>query len=520
MRLVAVPDDHEFGNDGLWERVRAKVVELLDDKKIKIACVDFVRFTWLEKKKDGEVEVDEDEGEDDGGEEDFDYDSVPPIKPIEDGDRHYSNPTIWVGVVPNTLTADTAFDATKGIRSFLNGLNVTDIDIAYRETVPKSSVSRALFAPVGIVDHRKDFIDPVSVALSLPIAGLKTTMQGTMGPFFHVDNTLYAITVRHNLFLADGGNDEFKFSTAAPNIHVVLMGNPAFTNYLASIQAEIETLIDSVDAIEKKIKTHTSNMQHGIGLPQPQIDLNTHVAERDRLRGKINALQDFFAVIKRRWGKITRRVIGHVVWAPSIGVGVPPHQYTRDLCVVQLYKENFYNLLGNVLNLGPEYTSTKLKSLFYERDDVKSTFKYPTDGLLPLLTSQQISNPDNKNVTGDPIRRAIKRGFTTKTTVGTISRYMSFARKYFPTGNLESIELPILPHENETGTFSKGGDSGSTIVSPKGEYISLLTSGTNKGTDGSDITYSTPFEWAWELVCKQFPGANLYWDDIEAFLAA
>ena len=25
MRLVAVPDDHEFGEDGLWERVRAKV---------------------------------------------------------------------------------------------------------------------------------------------------------------------------------------------------------------------------------------------------------------------------------------------------------------------------------------------------------------------------------------------------------------------------------------------------------------------------------------------------------------
>lgn len=174
-------------------------------------------------------------------------------------------------------------------------------------------------------------------------------------------------------------------------------------------------------------------------------------------------------------------------------------------------------------HLGPEYTSTKLKALLYERDDVESTFKYPADGLLILrniLTAQQISNPDNKTLEGDLIRRAIKRGFTTNTTVGTISRFMSFARKYFPTGNLESIELPILPHENETGTFSKGGDSGSTIVSPKGEFISLLTGGTNKGTDGSDITYSTVFAWVWELVREQFPGANLYWDDIAAFLAA
>ena len=159
----------------------------------------------------------------------------------------------------------------------------------------------------------------------------------------------------------------------------------------------------------------------------------------------------------------------------------------------------------------------------HERDNVQSTFKYPDDGLLTLrniLSAEQISNPDTKNLEGDPIRRALKRGFATNTTVGTISRFMSFVRKYFLTGKLESIELPILPHEKETGTFSKGGDSGSIIVSPKGEFISLLTGGTNKRTDGSDITYSTAFEWIWELVRGEFPGANLYFDDIAAFLAA
>ena len=172
-------------------------------------------------------------------------------------------------------------------------------------------------------------------------------------------------------------------------------------------------------------------------------------------------------------------------------------------------------------HLGPEYTSVKLKALLQERKDVPSTFKYPDDGLLALqsiLTAQQITNPDNKSLEGDLVRRAIKRGFATNTTVGTISRYMSFVRKYFLTGRLESIELPIIPHENETGTFSKEGDSGSIIVSPRGEFISLLTSGTNMGSDGSDITYSTIFEWVWELVREKFPGANLCWDDVAAFL--
>ena len=130
------------------------------------------------------------------------------------------------------------------------------------------------------------------------------------------------------------------------------MGNPAFTNYLASIQAHIGTLIDSVDAIEKKITTLTNNVRDGVGLPKSQTDLDVHIIERDRLRDIINTLKDFFVDIKKRWGKTARRVIGHVVWAPPIGVGVAPHQYTRDLCVVQLYKESFSNLLGNVLSLG------------------------------------------------------------------------------------------------------------------------------------------------------------------------
>ena len=57
------------------------------------------------------------------------------------------------------------------------------------------------------------------------------------------------------------------------------------------------------------------------------------------------------------------------------------------------------------------------------------------------------------------------------------------------------------------------------IVSALGEFVALLTGGTNKGTDGSDVTFATLFEWVWELVKDEFPGANLYFDDLEAFFA-
>lgn len=173
--------------------------------------------------------------------------------------------------------------------------------------------------------------------------------------------------------------------------------------------------------------------------------------------------------------------------------------------------------------LGPEIKSEDFKRLMYERIDVPSEFKYPPHGLLPMrgmLTANEVNNRNSLDSQGDRIRRVIKRGFTTNTTVGTLSRFISFVRKYNISGTLESLELAILPHENITGTFSKGGDSGSMGVSAKGAYVGKVSGGTNKGTDGTDITYATLFEYDWELILAEFPGANLYWDDIPAFLAA
>lgn len=159
----------------------------------------------------------------------------------------------------------------------------------------------------------------------------------------------------------------------------------------------------------------------------------------------------------------------------------------------------------------------------YERIDVPSEFKYPPHGLLHMggmLTANDVNNPNSLDSQGDRIRRVIKRGFTTNTTVGTLSRFISFVRKYNITGTLESLELAILPHENVTGAYSKGGDSGAMGVSATGAYVGKVSGGTNKGTDGSDITYATLFEYDWQLILEEFPGANLYWDNIPAFLAA
>ena len=130
------------------------------------------------------------------------------------------------------------------------------------------------------------------------------------------------------------------------------MGALAFKNYLVSIQALIGTHIDAVASLEKKITTFRGRVQDGINVVESQKNLGKHETELANTRTKIKDLKNFFVDIKKKWSKAKERVIGFVRWAPPIGVGVAPHRYTRDLCVIELYKEKFKFMIGNVLSLG------------------------------------------------------------------------------------------------------------------------------------------------------------------------
>ena len=130
------------------------------------------------------------------------------------------------------------------------------------------------------------------------------------------------------------------------------MGAPAFKNYLASIQALISTHIDAVASLEKKITTFRGRVQAGVDVVESQKKLGERETELASTRIKIDHLKNFFVNIKKNWSKAKERVIGFVRWAPSIGVGIAPHRYTRDLCVIELDKKKFRSLIGNVLSLG------------------------------------------------------------------------------------------------------------------------------------------------------------------------
>lgn len=115
--------------------------------------------------------------------------------------------------MPNTLTGAVAHESAAEILGLLKEFGIAGVDVAYRESVTKFLHGPDLFAPVSDLDPLKDVIENLSTPLSLPIAGQKTTMQGTLCCYFRVRNDLYAATARHNVFPLNDlkDNEEYNY---------------------------------------------------------------------------------------------------------------------------------------------------------------------------------------------------------------------------------------------------------------------------------------------------------------------
>jgi hypothetical protein len=70
--------------------------------------------------------------------------------------------TIWIGVLPDSLTADVAFDSCNDILQSLEKHDIFGIEAAFLESMAKHLEGSELYAPVS--DHHllKNVIDPVT----------------------------------------------------------------------------------------------------------------------------------------------------------------------------------------------------------------------------------------------------------------------------------------------------------------------------------------------------------------------
>jgi hypothetical protein len=96
------------------------------------------------------------------------------------------------------------------------------------------------------------------------------------------------------------------------------------------------------------------------------------------------------------------------------------------------------------------------------------------------------------------MRYVIKYGLTMHTTISCLTGFESHVRRYFTLGSRYSMEAAVYLYDNDSGPFSKGGDSGSIIVNALGKFIALLTCSMGP-TNSSDIMFGSPMHWLWEI---------------------
>ena len=134
--------------------------------------------------------------------------------------------------------------------------------------------------------------------------------------------------------------------------------------------------------------------------------------------------------------------------------------------------------------------------LMFPQPEDRAEYQYPDDGLLQafgVVKDNEIHQPQHLDVHGEKALLVVKNGLTTGTTIGRVNGLDSFTRVY-PNYGIEhtSIETAILPYNNKRGLFSAPGDSGSIILDRAGRIVALLTGGGGT-TDGTDVTYGTPY---------------------------
>ena len=106
----------------------------------------------------------------------------------------------------------------------------------------------------------------------------------------------------------------------------------------------------------------------------------------------------------------------------------------------------------------------------------------------------------------------IKRGLTARTTIGQLNGFMSHVRRYFTLENCDSVKVAVYQYYNDSGPFSRSGDSGCIVVDALGKFVMLLTGGTGS-TDSSDIMFGSPMFWLWDVIKEAFSDANICFKD-------
>ncbi|KAF8826956.1 hypothetical protein HHX47_DHR5000643 [Lentinula edodes] len=341
--------------NGVWDSVGPQIIDLLNARKIDWTSVDPARFFTHAPL-----------GEDPKG-------SLGPV-------------VIWVSVIPDSTSADTAHEVSQQILTLLQKNGVNSAVVEWREVVLQMLAGLPLMCHVDVSDathHVRRFPTPL-LGTPLTTEGME---EGTLTLWFH----------------------EIKDND----------GNPS----------------------NKTLPSYR---------PRPRRSAANEKAIQARQRQLVNDtkvtidLQALHEDATKYWSDLKLyRNIGHVQYAEAISVDVEGGtRYTSDWAAFVAdeakVKDEFE---GNVVDLGSKYSPNVPTHMFNPPGGGSTTFKFPYDRKLRIegcATKEDLSHPAEFDSECQHCLMVGKNGNTTDLTIGRYAGLVSFTRNQ---AGIESIEL-------------------------------------------------------------------------------
>jgi len=324
---------HPIADNGAWPSVLRRIAATLDSLKVALTSINPLSYA-------------------NAGEADLICDFV-----------------ISIGVKPHSLLYDAAVAAGAAVHEILVELGYPTIQVAFVESVVhRSGPGTKLPSFNPLLDDLPALRMPFTPTLGLAIAPHKTPhFEGTGGLYFRLKSdtddvallTCAHVTRPPPAFKNNTGMT-WKEGTGQAREEIIALGTGAYENAVNAIMRLIGEQINNIAIWEDAIKALPAKIDGELPKITKKRDEYSELIEKAKTTiEEANALHD--EVTKNRT-TADRRIIGYVLHSEKIEVNVPPHGYTKDWALVQLYREviDWANFKGNKIYIGTSFSSSFL----------------------------------------------------------------------------------------------------------------------------------------------------------------
>lgn len=441
---------------------------------------------------------------------------INPLAWANEGDeKPFCELLVSVGVMPRSLKYTLAVSAAVAVKKILASINLTTVEVAFVEmVVMRQGGGPPLLSLDPVTDDVPEYRKHFSYRLGVPIAPLSMPyLEGTGGLYLKIGNDPVLLTCAHVTRppLVFGNAGMQCINKSQPRQSIVALGTGAYSHVIIKMMGEI-------GKIARDIETLNAQLQRP-NLPQNKREEKE--AEVTRLTERCGHIDALHTKVTKFRSTPELRSVGWVLYSSVIKadakVGNKELGYTQDWALVQLDPRmlNMETFDGNKLFFSDNFTPGDLAQLMWPNPEDPDDYELYIDGQIPVrdvVPAEDITHLPHLDANGMPTLFVIMNGCTSGTRVGCANGLFS-AKRTFPEHGIDkvdSLEIGVVAYgRGQPSRFSEKGDSGAGVFDRKGRILGHINGGAGP-TDGTDVTFVSPFWWTNQRILEVYPNAQVY----------